>query len=138
MDFLLQLLDYFTHMDAHLTDLLRQYDGWTYAILFLIIFCETGLVVTPLPPGDSLLFAAVAVVASANKPGDPALNIFLLWVLLMVAAIIGDSVNYQIGRWLGLRVFKEDAKIMKMEYLRRTEAFYAKHGGKTKIGRAHV
>jgi membrane-associated protein len=133
MDFLLQLLDYFRHMDAHLADLLRQYGGWTYAILFLIIFCETGLVVTPFLPGDSLLFAAGAVVAAANKPGDPALNIFLLWLLLMVAAIIGDSVNYQIGRWLGLRVFKEDARVMKMEYLRRTEAFYAKHGGKTII-----
>jgi membrane-associated protein len=133
MDFLLQLLDYFRHMDTHLAELLRQYGGWTYAILFLIIFCETGLVVTPFLPGDSLLFAAGAVVAAANKPGDPALNIILLWVLMMVAAVVGDSVNYQIGRWLGLRVFKEDAKVMKTEYLRRTEAFYAKHGGKTII-----
>ena len=134
MDFLMQALDYFRHMDTHLAELLRQYGGWTYAILFLIIFCETGLVVTPFLPGDSLLFAAVAVVATANsQPGQPALNVFLLWLLLVVAAIIGDSVNYQIGRWLGLRVFKEDARVMKTEYLRRTEAFYAKHGGKTII-----
>jgi membrane-associated protein len=134
MDFLMQALDYFRHMDTHLADLLREYGGWTYAILFLIIFCETGLVVTPFLPGDSLLFAAGAVVATANsQPGQPALNIFLLWLLLVVAAIIGDSVNYQIGRWLGLRVFKPDAKVMKTEYLERTEAFYAKHGGKTII-----
>lgn len=134
MEFLLQAVDYFRHIDAHLAELLRAYGGWTYAILFLIIFCETGLVVTPILPGDSLLFAAGAVVATANsQPGEPALNIFILWLLLMVAAIIGDSVNYQIGRWLGLRVFKDDARIMKTEYLRRTEAFYAKHGGKTII-----
>lgn len=134
MDFLMQALDYFRHMDTHLAELLRQYGGWTYAILFLIIFCETGLVVTPFLPGDSLLFAAGAVVATANsQPGQPALNVFLLWLLLVIAAIIGDSVNYQIGRWLGLRVFKEDARIMKTEYLRRTEEFYAKHGGKTII-----
>ncbi|HLM67251.1 MAG TPA: DedA family protein [Longimicrobium sp.] len=134
MEFLLQALEYFRHMDTHLADLLREYGGWTYAILFLIIFCETGLVVTPFLPGDSLLFAAGAVVATANsQPGQPALNVFLLWLLLVVAAILGDSVNYQIGRWLGLRVFKEDARVMKTEYLRRTEAFYAKHGGKTII-----
>lgn len=134
MDFLMQALDYFRHMDTHLADLLREYGGWTYAILFLIIFCETGLVVTPFLPGDSLLFAAGAVVATANsQPGAPALNIFLLWLFLVIAAVIGDSVNYQIGRWLGLRVFKEDARVMKTEYLRRTEAFYAKHGGKTII-----
>jgi membrane-associated protein len=134
MDFLMQALEYFRHMDTHLADLLREYGGWTYAILFLIIFCETGLVVTPFLPGDSLLFAAGAVVATANsQPGQPALNVFLLWLLLVVAAVIGDSVNYQIGRWLGLRVFKEDARVMKTEYLRRTEAFYAKHGGKTII-----
>lgn len=134
MDFLMQALEYFRHMDTHLADLLREYGGWTYAILFLIIFCETGLVVTPFLPGDSLLFAAGAVVATANsQPGQPALNVFLLWLLLVIAAIIGDSVNYQIGRWLGLRVFKEDARVMKTEYLRRTEAFYAKHGGKTII-----
>jgi membrane-associated protein len=134
MEFLTEAINYFRHIDVHLADLLRDYGGWTYGILFLIIFCETGLVVTPILPGDSLLFAAGAVVAAANsQPGQPALNILFLWILLMVAAIVGDSVNYQIGRWLGLRVFKDDAKILKTEYLRRTEAFYAKHGGKTII-----
>ena len=134
MEFLQQAFEYFRHVDVHLADLLREYGAWTYGILFLIIFCETGLVVTPILPGDSLLFAAGAVVATANsQPGAPALNIFLLWLLLMAAAVVGDSVNYQIGRWLGLRVFKDDARVLKTEYLRRTEAFYAKHGGKTII-----
>jgi membrane-associated protein len=134
MELLQQAFEYFRHMDVHLADLLRQYGAWTYAILFLIIFCETGLVVTPFLPGDSLLFAAGAVVATANsQPGQPALNILLLWVLMMLAAVVGDTVNYQIGRWLGLRVFKDDARILKTEYLERTEAFYAKHGGKTII-----
>lgn len=133
MEFLQQAFEYFRHIDGHLAELLRQYGTWTYVILFLIIFCETGLVVTPILPGDSLLFAAGAVVASASQSGDPGLNIFFLWILLMIAAIVGDSVNYQIGRWLGLKVFKDDARILKTEYLRRTEAFYAKHGGKTII-----
>jgi membrane-associated protein len=133
MEFLQQAFEYFRHIDAHLADLLRQYGTWTYAILFLIIFCETGLVVTPILPGDSLLFAAGAVVAAAGQTGDPGLNILFLWVLLMIAAVVGDSVNYQIGRWLGLRVFKDDARVLRTEYLRRTEAFYARHGGKTII-----
>lgn len=133
MEFLQQAFEYFRHMDVHLAELLRQYGGWTYAILFLVIFCETGLVVTPFLPGDSLLFAAGAVVAAAGNTGDPGLNIILLWLLLIVAAVVGDSVNYQIGRALGVRVFKEDARVLKTEYLRRTEAFYAKHGGKTII-----
>lgn len=134
MEFLQTAFDYFRHLDVHLADLLRQYGAWTYAILFLIIFCETGLVVTPFLPGDSLLFAAGAITAAANnQPGEPALNVLFLWVVLMVAAILGDSVNYQLGRAFGLRVFKEDAKVMKMEYLRRTEAFYQKYGGKTII-----
>jgi membrane-associated protein len=134
MEFLQQALEFFRHMDTHLADLLRQYGPWTYAILCLVIFCETGLVVTPFLPGDSLLFAAGAVVASANgQPGEPALNIVLLWVLLMVATLLGDNVNYYIGRLVGVKVFKEDARILKASYLRRTEAFYAKHGGKTII-----
>lgn len=134
MEALQTLIDFVLHIDEHLTTIVQNYGGWTYGILFLIIFCETGLVVTPILPGDSLLFAAGAVVATANsQPGAPALNIFLLWLLLMAAAVVGDSVNYQIGRWLGLRVFKDDARVLKTEYLRRTEAFYAKHGGKTII-----
>ena len=134
MEFITTAFDYFRHLDVHLAELLRDYGAWTYGILFLIIFCETGLVVTPFLPGDSLLFAAGAVVATANSQANqPDLNIFLLWLLLLAAAVVGDSVNYQIGRWLGLRVFKDDAKILKTEYLKRTEEFYAKHGGKTII-----
>jgi membrane-associated protein len=135
MEFLQQAFDYFRHLDVHLADMLRQYGAWTYAILFLIIFCETGLVVTPFLPGDSLLFAAGAITAAANnQPGEQqALSIIILWLVLMVAAVLGDTVNYQIGRAVGLRVFKEDARVMKLEYLRRTEKFYAKYGGKTII-----
>jgi membrane-associated protein len=135
MEFLQQAFDYFRHLDVHLADMLRQYGAWTYAILFLIIFCETGLVVTPFLPGDSLLFAAGAITAAANnQPGEQqALSIIILWLVLIVAAILGDTVNYHIGRAVGLRVFKEDARVMKLEYLRRTEKFYAKYGGKTII-----
>jgi membrane-associated protein len=134
MEFLQQAFDYFRHLDVHLADMLRQYGAWTYAILFLIIFCETGLVVTPFLPGDSLLFAAGAITAAANnQPGEQALSIFILWLVLMVAAVLGDTVNYHIGKAVGLRVFKEDARVMKLEYLRRTEKFYAKYGGKTII-----
>ena len=135
MEFLQQAFDYFRHLDVHLADMLRQYGAWTYAILFLIIFCETGLVVTPFLPGDSLLFAAGAITAAANnQPGEQqALSIIILWLVLMVAAVLGDTVNYHIGRAVGLRVFKEDARVMKLEYLRRTEKFYAKYGGKTII-----
>jgi membrane-associated protein len=134
MEFLQQAFDYFRHLDVHLADMLRQYGAWTYAILFLIIFCETGLVVTPFLPGDSLLFAAGAITAAANnQPGEQALSIIILWLVLIVAAILGDTVNYHIGKAVGLRVFKEDARVMKLEYLRRTEKFYAKYGGKTII-----
>jgi membrane-associated protein len=134
MEFLQQAFDYFRHLDVHLADMLRQYGAWTYAILFLIIFCETGLVVTPFLPGDSLLFAAGAITAAANnQPGEQALSIIILWLVLMVAAVLGDTVNYHIGKAVGLRVFKEDARVMKLEYLRRTEKFYAKYGGKTII-----
>jgi len=125
MEFLLQALDWFRHIDVHLAELARQYGPWIYGILFLIIFCETGLVVTPFLPGDSLLFAAGALAATG------AMNVALLWLLLMVAAIIGDSLNYSIGHRLGRGIFKEDAKILKTAHLRRTEAFYEKYGGKT-------
>ncbi|MBB4637199.1 DedA family protein [Longimicrobium terrae] len=134
MDFLAQMFDYFRHLDVHLAELLRQYGAWTYVILFAIIFAETGLVVTPFLPGDSLLFAAGAITAAANNmPGEPALNILLLWLVLVIAAVVGDSVNYQIGRAVGTKVFKEEARVMKLEYLRKTEGFYARYGGKTII-----
>ncbi|HEX5724532.1 MAG TPA: DedA family protein [Longimicrobiaceae bacterium] len=127
MDFLLQVLDFFRHLDTHLAEIVGRYGGWAYGILFAIIFCETGLVVTPILPGDSLLFAAGAIAATG------AIDVRVLWVLLTVAAILGDTVNYWIGSAVGLRVFKEDAKVLKTAYLRRTQAFFAKHGGKTII-----
>jgi membrane-associated protein len=127
MDFLLQLLDFFRHLDAHLADLIRDHGRWIYGILFAIIFCETGLVVTPILPGDSLLFAAGALAAKGQ------MNIALLWLMLVVAAVAGDNMNYWIGHHVGLRVFKDDARILKTSYLRRTEAFFEKYGGKTVV-----
>jgi membrane-associated protein len=129
MDLLLQFVDYFRHLDTHLADLTSRYGAWTYGILFAIIFCETGLVVTPFLPGDSLLFAAGSIAAI---PGS-GLNVVLMWALLLVAAIVGDTVNYWIGHKVGLRVFKPDAKILKTAYLDKTEEFFAKYGGKTII-----
>ena len=125
MEFLTSVLEYFLHIDDHLTEVVRQYGQWTYAVLFLIIFCETGLVVTPFLPGDSLLFAAGTLAAGG------ALHPLPLILLLSAAAILGDSVNYGIGSYFGVRAFKEDSRFLKTEYLRRTERFYEKHGGKT-------
>ncbi len=127
MDFLLQVLDYFRHLDTHLATLTTEYGGWTYAILFAIIFCETGLVVTPFLPGDSLLFAAGALAADPRM----GLSVAVLFLLLTGAAIIGDTLNYWVGSWVGKGIFKDDAKILKTQYLRKTEAFYEKYGGKT-------
>lgn len=127
MDFLLTIFDYFHNLDTHLAELTRQYGAWTYGILFAIIFCETGLVVTPFLPGDSLLFAAGAIAALPNS----GLNAVIMWLLLLVAAVAGDTVNYWIGHKVGLRVFKPDAKLLKTAYLDKTEEFFAKYGGKT-------
>jgi membrane-associated protein len=132
MEFIERLVDLFLHVDQHLEAIISQYGALTYAILFIIIFMETGLVVTPFLPGDSLLFAAGTFASPAL--GAP-LNIWLLWVLLFSAAVLGDSVNYYIGHRFGLRLFKTNNrflnKVLKQSYLERTEAFYAKHGGKT-------
>jgi membrane-associated protein len=128
MELLNTFLDFFLHIDDQLAALIAQYGPWIYGILFLIIFCETGLVVTPFLPGDSLLFAAGALAASTGK-----MNIFLLWALLIIAAILGDSVNYAIGRRLGKGIFSDNARILKTAHLRKTEAFYEKHGSKTII-----
>ncbi len=132
MEFINTLVDLFLHVDQHLEAIISQYGALTYAILFMIIFMETGLVVTPFLPGDSLLFAAGTFASPAL--GAP-LNIWLLWGLLFIAAILGDSVNYYIGQRYGLRLFKTNNrflnKVLKQSYLERTEAFYAKHGGKT-------
>ena len=118
------LIDLFLHLDAYLADIISQYGTWTYAILFFVIFMETGFVVTPFLPGDSLLFAAGTFAAL-----DSGLNVWVLLVLLMVAAILGDTVNYWIGHYLGDRAY--NIKWIKREYLDKTHAFFEKHGGKT-------
>ncbi|HET6595770.1 MAG TPA: DedA family protein [Anaerolineales bacterium] len=117
------LIDLFLHLDEHLANIINQYGTWTYAILFLIIFMETGFVVTPFLPGDSLLFAAGTFAALGS------LNVWFLIVLLIIAAIAGDTVNYWIGHYLGDRAY--NIKWIKKEYLDRTHAFFEKHGGKT-------
>ena len=127
MDLIRQFVDFFIHLDTHLAEIISKYGTWTYAILFLIIFAETGLVVMPLLPGDSLLFAAGTFAAL----GD--LNPWFLTGLLIAAAIIGDTVNYWIGKRIGPRAFTGDIRFLKREYLDRTRGFYAKHGGKTII-----
>ena len=127
MDFLYWLVDIFLHLDKHLGEILSQYGSWTYAILFLVVFLETGLVATPFLPGDSLLFAAGAFAALGS------LDLWILLVLLSVAAILGDSVNYWIGRRIGPRVFNDRVRWLKREHLLRTQEFYERHGGKTII-----
>jgi len=127
MEFILSILQFFIHIDAHLSQIIQEYGIWTYAILFVIIFAETGFVVTPFLPGDSLIFAA------ATFAGLGLLNPWLLFGLLALAGILGDSVNYAIGHTIGPRVFREDVRFLKREYLDRTHAFYEKYGGKTII-----
>ncbi len=130
MEYLTHVLDFFLHLDVHLAELLVQYGVWVYAILFAIIFCETGLVVTPFLPGDSLLFVAGAL---ASLPTN-GLNIHLMVVLLVGAAILGDTTNYTIGQLFGKKLFSNpDSKIFRRSYLDKTHAFYEKHGGKTII-----
>lgn len=118
------LIDFILHIDEHLTSIIAQYGTWTYAILFGIIFVETGLVVMPFLPGDSLLFAAGAFASRG------ALNPIVLTVLLSIAAVIGDTVNYWIGRYFGPRVFKENSKLLNKKHLDRAQEFYNRHGGK--------
>jgi membrane-associated protein len=127
MDLLKDLISFILHIDSHLADLIARYGTWTYAILALIVFCETGLVVTPLLPGDSLLFAAGTFAALGSL--DPV----VLNVLLFAAVIAGDNVNYWIGRWIGPRAFSGEIRFFRKEYLDRTSAFFARHGGKTVI-----
>jgi len=127
MDFLINALDIFLHLDVYLSEIINNYGVWTYTILFGIIFAETGFVITPFLPGDSLIFAAAALAAQTIL--DP----LWIFILLTVAGILGDSVNYAIGKAIGPRVFKQDMRFLKREYLDRTHAFYEKHGGKTII-----
>lgn len=128
MELLQFLIDLFLHLDEHLSTVIANYGGWTYGLLFLIIFMETGLVVTPFLPGDSLLFAAGTFASPAL--GSP-LKIGALFLLLGGAAILGDTVNYWIGHYIGPRAFSGEIRFLKKEYLDRTHAFYEKHGGKT-------
>lgn len=123
------IIDFILNIDKHLVAIVSDYRTWTYLILFLIIFAETGLVVTPFLPGDSLLFATGAIIA---KP-ESGLNILLMTGILIVAAILGDMVNYHVGNYIGPKAFSGRYKLLKKEYLERTQAFYNKHGGKTII-----
>lgn len=125
---LASLIDFVLHIDQHLIELTQTYGLWIYAILFLIVFCETGLVVTPFLPGDSLLFAAGAVAALGG------MNVHIVAALLLAAAVIGDAVNFAIGKYFGEKLFaKPDSRVFKREYLDKTHAFYEKYGGKTII-----
>ncbi len=121
------LIDVFLHLDTYLHDLILQYGTATYVILFLVIFAETGLVVTPFLPGDSVLFVAGTLAASE------AFNVIVLFFVLAIAAVLGDTVNYWIGHYIGPKVFQKENRFIKKEYLERTHNFYEKYGGKTII-----
>jgi len=125
MDSLKYLINLFLHVDKNLASVIANFGGWSYGILFAVIFMETGLVVTPFLPGDSLLFAAGALSASLG-----AFNIWTLWGLMVLAAFLGDTVNYWIGHFIGPKAFEMNSKILKKEYLDKAQAFYDKHGGK--------
>ena len=125
MELLTQFIDIFIHLDVYLNDIISQYGSWTYGILFAVIFVETGLIIMPFLPGDSLLFAAGALAALEGS----VLNVWLMIVLLMTAAILGDTVNYWIGHTLGEKAY--ESKWVKKEYIDKTHEFFEKHGGKT-------
>lgn len=128
MELIKQFVDIFIHLDQHLNLVIQSYGTWTYLLLFVIVFCETGLVVTPFLPGDSLLFAAGAFAASGS------FNVNWLFILLCISAILGDTVNYWIGCYLGPKVFHyEGSKFFNKKHLQRTHQFYEKYGGKTII-----
>jgi membrane-associated protein len=126
MELLSSLFDLLVHLDQHLLAAAQNYGGWVYLLLFLIVFCETGLVVTPFLPGDSLLFVA------GTLAGAGAMNVHLLVAVLIVAAVTGDSHNYAIGRWIGVRIFRrDDSWFFKRAYVERTHAYFEKYGGRT-------
>jgi membrane-associated protein len=125
MDWILKAIDFVLHVDVYLEQVISNYGGWTYALLFVVVFMETGFVVTPFLPGDSLIFAASTFAARG------ALNPWLMFGLLAVAAVIGDSVNYWIGHRIGTRAYTGEIKWIKKEYIERTHIFFEKHGGKT-------
>jgi membrane-associated protein len=128
MDWITKLFDLFLHLDKHLSQVIQDYGVWTYLILGTIVFCETGLVVTPFLPGDSLLFA-VGALAAVDTSGT--LNAGVVSVALTLAAILGNSLNYSIGRAIGPPAFSGRYRFLKVEYLQRTEAFFQRYGGMT-------
>jgi membrane-associated protein len=128
MNYIGELLNFFLHIDKNILTIVGNYGGWTYVLLFIVIFCETGLVVTPFLPGDSLVFAMGAIISKTS------LKLGFIFIILCIAAILGDTVNYHIGRYIGPRIFeKEKIKFLKKENLIKTQAFYEKYGGKTII-----
>jgi membrane-associated protein len=133
------ILDFFLHLDAHLFELAAAYGPWLYGILFLIVFAETGLVFTPFLPGDSLLFATGALAATTGANGQPLLRIEVVSVLLFVAAVLGDAVNYAVGRYVGPRIFKSDDRssfwhrVLNRDHLERAHAFFERYGGKAVV-----
>ncbi|MBC7745068.1 MAG: VTT domain-containing protein [Flavobacterium sp.] len=129
MEVIKSILDFILHIDKHLVEIARDYQTWTYLIIFLIIFAETGFVVTPFLPGDSLLFAVGALIAKGNT----GLDIYFMGMFLIIAAITGNTVNYYLGSYLGPKVFKPDNKILKLEYYLKTQEFFNKQGGKAVI-----
>ena len=129
MELIQTIIDLFLHLDKHLGNLIQQIGAWTYVPLFFVIFMETGFVITPFLPGDSLIFAAGTLAALPESP----LNIVVLFLGLAAAAILGDTVNYWIGHYIGPRAFSGEVRFLKKEYLDRTHAFFEKYGGKTII-----
>ena len=130
MELISWFIDLVLHLDKHLTELVANYHLWVYAIIFLIVFCDTGLVVTPFLPGDSLLFALGAL-AAVDQTGT--LHAPAIWLLLTFAAVLGNEVNFRVGRAIGPRAFSGGLRWLKQDYLIRTQQFYDKHGGKTII-----
>lgn len=129
MDIINQLIQFILHTDVELVKLVSNYQTWTYLILFLIIFAETGFVVTPFLPGDSMLFAVGALIAKGNT----GLDIWIMFFLLAAAAILGNSLNYKLGSFFGVKVFKPENRILKLEYYIKSHEFFEKHGGKAII-----
>jgi membrane-associated protein len=125
MDIILKIIDFILHIDTYLNDIIQHYGAWTLVILFFVIFMETGFVVTPFLPGDSLIFAAATFAARG------ALNPWLMFVLLAIAAVAGDTVNYWIGHRIGKRAYTGEVRWIKKDYMERTHTFFEKHGGKT-------
>jgi membrane-associated protein len=125
MDFILKLIDFVLHIDVYLSSIITRYGAWTYGLLFFVIFLETGFVVTPFLPGDSLIFAASAFAARG------ALNPWVIFILMAIAAFAGDTVNYWIGHAIGAKAYTGEVKWIKKEYMERTHAFFEKHGGQT-------